>query len=346
MIHADNIFKKIGFILNDLQDQFDYLEHNPENINTPELELLLANADFLSDHIRVYIKLAAENPLVMAVDPAGETQLPDADIKEGGALVSEQISESGSDELEYIETAEELESRVDLQPKEVVFPLSEQEEPLEDKNDIRPFEFILDHPVTDRFDFEDKPVEEIFDRKLTEQEQAILESKKVNDQSTLSIVSDHDEIGPEPFLLSNEEEALQNEENDIQALDPDPIDEVLAAPGVMNEPLKDPDGKPTINELLARAGNNLSASSRNVAVTDLKQAINLNDKLLYIKDLFNGYNLAYAEAIDILNKFNDFQSADNFLNSNYASKNNWSEKQATVDRFYKLLNLRFPPEGG
>ncbi|RZM27128.1 MAG: hypothetical protein EOO88_14515 [Pedobacter sp.] len=74
----------------------------------------------------------------------------------------------------------------------------------------------------------------------------------------------------------------------------------------------------------------------------MKSAINLNQKLLYIKDLFNGYNLAYAEVIDILNKMPDFKTADNFLQANYAVKNNWASKPGTVEQFYELLRLRFP----
>ncbi|MNY48867.1 hypothetical protein D3C86_1842400 [compost metagenome] len=64
--------------------------------------------------------------------------------------------------------------------------------------------------------------------------------------------------------------------------------------------------------------------------------------MLYIKDLFNGYNLAYAEVIDLLNKMPDFKAADSFLQNNYALKNNWASRQATVDKFYELLNQRFP----
>ena len=76
-------------------------------------------------------------------------------------------------------------------------------------------------------------------------------------------------------------------------------------------------------------------------VTDLKQAITLNDKLLYIKELFNGYNLAYSEAIDILNRFNSFDEAEKFLKNNYAVKNAWESKQAVADKFYDLLRRRY-----
>ena len=57
--------------------------------------------------------------------------------------------------------------------------------------------------------------------------------------------------------------------------------------------------------------------------------------------MFNGYNLAYAEAIEIINKMPNFEAADNFLQVNYAEKNNWAQNQATVDKFYLILNRRF-----
>ncbi len=76
-------------------------------------------------------------------------------------------------------------------------------------------------------------------------------------------------------------------------------------------------------------------------ISDLKTAINLNDKLLFIKDLFNGYSLAYSEAIDILNRFESFSVAETFLKTNYATKNNWAGKPSTVEKFYEILNRRY-----
>ena len=76
-------------------------------------------------------------------------------------------------------------------------------------------------------------------------------------------------------------------------------------------------------------------------ISDIKLAITLNDKLLYVKDLFNGYNLAYSEAIEILNRFNTFEEAQRFLKTNYVTKNNWESKQATADKFYALLKRRY-----
>lgn len=77
------------------------------------------------------------------------------------------------------------------------------------------------------------------------------------------------------------------------------------------------------------------------AVTDIKSAINMNDRLLFVKDLFNGYGMAYNEAIELLNRCKNFEEADKFLKMNYVTKNHWEEKPNTVDKFYAVLRRRF-----
>lgn len=104
----------------------------------------------------------------------------------------------------------------------------------------------------------------------------------------------------------------------------------------------------TINELIQQqrqAGVNITqqfqTSTAQERVTDLRTAVSLNDKLLFIKDLFNGYSLAYSEALELLNRFNNLAEADAFLQSNYALKNGWAEKPQSVDKFYVLLRKKF-----
>lgn len=104
----------------------------------------------------------------------------------------------------------------------------------------------------------------------------------------------------------------------------------------------------TINEMIhqqKKAGVNITqqfhTSSSQDKVIDLKAAISLNDKLLFIKDLFNGYSLAYSEAIELLNRFDNYAEADAFLQTNYALKNRWSEKPNTVEKFYHLVRKKF-----
>ncbi|TDO21943.1 hypothetical protein [Pedobacter duraquae] len=378
MMNQEDLFKKIGSILQELQDQYDFLAQNPQQLNELELELFQANASFLSDHVEIIKKV--NNAKSVKELPAAEP---------------------------------------DIVPANPVL-----EELFKPDNESPTFEFVLnDQSLSDKFDFEEKPVYEIFDRPLSAEEQEIISRKQqlladqepkmtvevpaapatevklteytmeaetpasieqvqeeiqeVNDHRYVSpeleeipdtsdpddelseenVLADHeadeadekvleeeeilteeeeDEIGPEPFLVVEEKIA--------DSIVPEPVSAPIVAaeiPTVFDTPAH----KPTLNEMLAAnasGSKNIGFERSRLPVTDLKGAINLNEKLLYIKDLFNGYNLAYAEVIDILNKMPDFKTADQFLQSNYAVKNNWASKEGTVAQFYELLHLRFP----
>jgi hypothetical protein len=150
---------------------------------------------------------------------------------------------------------------------------------------------------------------------------------------------------PKPATASQPIEALKDVKFDDPIISP-PVEEdrpLFRPEAVPVKPTPQPAANkptPSLNDLLAKT-NGKTDEPVKAPIADLKQAINLNEKLLFIKDLFNGYNLAYSEVIDIINKMSSFEAADSFLQNNYAAKNNWANKQATVDQFYELLNRRF-----
>src|SRR5699024_9642253 len=80
---------------------------------------------------------------------------------------------------------------------------------------------------------------------------------------------------------------------------------------------------------------------RGKPAVELKTSVSLNDKLLIIRDLFNCYSLAYSEAIELLNRFDNLAEADAFLQSNYALKNNWASKPETVEKLYAVLRKKY-----
>ena len=366
----EDLFKKLGLILSELNEQYQFLAENPQQLSELELELFHANANFLADHVQIIkkINLNQQQPLMLA--PANEEHFAIGDSV--SAEPNDLQEESQVEEITFSEQQEENEA------DDVVTPIIAEQPALEIseiegeifKLDQSPstFEFILnDHaehetiegiPQTDynqygqdsfitnenklkadeKFEFEEKSVGELFNRPLSEEEEQILAQKiKLREKQTEEAVDqEEDEIGPEPFLVPTKEE-FPIEEEDL-TLEVAPVANTKIN---TQEPVEDPSYKPTLNELLAKGvAGNINATT-GTAIKDLKQAINLNDKLLYIKELFNGYNLAYAEAIDIANKLPNFEAADNFFQKNYATKNNWPDKQATVDKFYQLLNQRF-----
>jgi len=381
-MNQEDIFKKIGHILSELNDQYQYLAQNPQELNELELELFLANVSFLTDHVQIIRKLNIA-PVQKALPEHTESLEP---VQETITLAELQ-EEIPAPEAVIIESPAVEMPVADLIPEK---PILEQEIFKLD-NDASTFEFILNEKLSsDRFDFKEKSIDEIFDRPLSKEEEEIIAQKqKLRESDSLeSDLPEEDEIGPEPFLVEHDPEpepsAIADEPEEFTE-DKHVIDEVpvtatkaqeelfslSSAPVPANEPIVEPIVQPvftepvklteevvtepaaetttatpvklTLNDILSgntQGGTHKPEVSR--TITDLKQAISLNDKLRYIRDLFNGYNLAYAEAIDLLNKMPDFKTADNFLQNNYAVKNNWSAKQDTADQFYELLNQRFP----
>ncbi|WP_164112663.1 MULTISPECIES: hypothetical protein [Sphingobacterium] len=154
--------------------------------------------------------------------------------------------------------------------------------------------------------------------------------------------------------FERKEERPSNSEESIAGASPEQpiVREVVEEEKVLiieTETIAEQPARPlTINELIQQqrqAGVNITqqfqTSTAQERVTDLRTAVSLNDKLLFIKDLFNGYSLAYSEALELLNRFNNLAEADAFLQSNYALKNGWAEKPQSVDKFYVLLRKKF-----
>jgi hypothetical protein len=58
MMNQEDLLKKTGSILKELQEQFEFLTNNAQKLSELELELFLANANFLTDHIQILRKMA------------------------------------------------------------------------------------------------------------------------------------------------------------------------------------------------------------------------------------------------------------------------------------------------
>jgi hypothetical protein len=285
------VFKKIGTILKELNDQYDYLGNTENELNDLELELFVANAHFLAEHSAVLRKLNAQN------SPApGIVELPVKKTEE-----------------KYFEPV--------VQPLTPVAETKPEPEATHSIEEPPPHIDLGGHGADDDFHYM-RPEPEIIKHELV-----LDESQNWDDEDDAGFeIEEVAEEAPKPEPVK----AAKSEKE----TPPVEIKKEVAT----EEPL-------TINQMMSAKLHKTSGKETEhphiQPIADLKQAINLNDKLLYIKDLFNGYNLAYSEAIDLLNRFSTFGEADNFLKTNYAVKNHWDTKQATVDKFYELLERRY-----
>jgi len=160
----------------------------------------------------------------------------------------------------------------------------------------------------------------------------------------VEIINTDDETQEPNIVPTNPEPVIDNtpkvkEEESVKPQEPVRHQEPVRP----EEPVKE--NKPlSFNERMSAQLKGVHAAGSETSeppIKDIKSAISLNDKLLFVKDLFNGYSLAYSEAIEIVNRFNNFEEADRFLKTNYVTKNNWEGKKATMDKFYALLKRRY-----
>ncbi len=169
--------------------------------------------------------------------------------------------------------------------------------------------------------FEAAPVEELA-------YQAEKEVKAQVEESTVFVTEVIEE--PKEVVIEQPQEVLIQEE--INTV----IEEAPARPLTLNEIISQQKKAGVQNRVYQ-----VNQSGQSDKLTDIKAGISLNDKLLFIKDLFNGYSLAYSEAVELLNRFTSYAEADAFLQTNYAIKNKWADKPHTVEKLYDVLRRRY-----
>ncbi len=93
----------------------------------------------------------------------------------------------------------------------------------------------------------------------------------------------------------------------------------------------------SINERILdnREDKSIAAKMQKEQIKDLKLAIGLNEKFLFINELFGGDMKSYSKAIDLLNEKTPLEEAIKTLNE-MKEDNKWDESS---DSFKKLLNL-------
>ncbi|MEO6851736.1 MAG: hypothetical protein ABI203_03445 [Mucilaginibacter sp.] len=302
------VFKKIGTIVKELNEQYEYLSTTTEPLNDLELELFVANTHFLSEHSEVLRKLNLQSP-----PPIQKTAV--------------------QPEEKYFEPVVQQGTPVNLEEKAP--PIAAASEKPAEVTISSTSEYDSPAPSIDLGGHDEEDIS------YMRQQPEIIRHELILDESELW--EDEDDQGfVSEELTDNEEELI---ETPFVKAPVKPAMQPIAATHVAEPKAADTVEEPlTINQKISAT---LHATGRGTEqihaqpITDLKAAITLNDKLLYIKDLFNGYNLAYSEAMDILNRFTTFDEADKFLQTSYAIKNQWESKQATADRFYELLKRRY-----
>ncbi|HUH33336.1 MAG TPA: hypothetical protein VLZ28_05240 [Daejeonella sp.] len=339
------IFRKIGGIISEITEQYQYLSADPENMNPLELELFIANSHFLSEHLAILKKLDNVTEPVRNNQPNSADQVPPVSTSAPGLTTrSDDHIDSIALEPSVFNQVDEIRGVLAGTKEEMWFePLSESQASFSSVgiDEEIPQIAAKSEASANVSNIVEAPAPELqessfFEIKPTNQSEVAEEAKFVKEEPLAELIRE-----AEPVKLT---ESLKPSEPKAE----EAAKEVFPAKESLDHHITDSNSStaervPTLNEILSagKVKENVVLNLNTREDRELKSMIKLNDKLMFIRDLFSGYSLAYSEAIEFVNRFDNFEAADNFLKQNYADKNKWSEKQASVDQFYEILNRRF-----
>lgn len=94
-----------------------------------------------------------------------------------------------------------------------------------------------------------------------------------------------------------------------------------------------------INDNLAKKNTKKDVSSKmqSKPINDINSAIGLNDKFIFIRELFSGNKDHYIETIQLLNNFDTFENAIEFLNENF----DWDNENPNFERLKELVRRKY-----
>jgi hypothetical protein len=97
----------------------------------------------------------------------------------------------------------------------------------------------------------------------------------------------------------------------------------------------------SLNDTLKEATLELSAKLGEGPVKDLRKAIGVNDRFLFISELFRGDEAMYERSIKTINSFTIWPEAEYWIKRELKTKLGWKDSDETVKQFDQLISRRF-----
>lgn len=99
--------------------------------------------------------------------------------------------------------------------------------------------------------------------------------------------------------------------------------------------------KESLNDKLKQSNTELGDTLKHEPIRDLRKAIGINDRFVFINELFRGDEAMYERSIKTINSFHIYAEAEYWMNRELKIKLGWDEDQETVKHFYLLVKRRF-----
>ena len=124
------------------------------------------------------------------------------------------------------------------------------------------------------------------------------------------------------------------------------IDTVVEAPTLVQQQIHKEvneliTNKESLNDRLKQEKKEIAHVLKDSPVKDLRKAIGVNDKFVFISELFRGDEAMYERSIKTINTFHILPEAEYWMNRELKVKLGWNDTNETVQHFYQLVRRRF-----
>ena len=97
----------------------------------------------------------------------------------------------------------------------------------------------------------------------------------------------------------------------------------------------------SLNDRLKENRTEVMHAIKDTPIKDLRKGIGINDRFVFINELFRGDEAMYERSIKTINSFNIYQEAEYWMNRELMIKLGWDDSREIVGHFYNLVKRRF-----
>jgi len=164
-------------------------------------------------------------------------------------------------------------------------------------------------------------------------------------------VNDFENLHNEEVIVSNSEEILEEEPLPLLEIFQEVIQpEILEKEEIATNRNENAEEIPLqdvkilhleINEIHSKKAVEISQHLQEASIKDLRKAIGINDKYLFINELFGGDEKLFENSIKTINQFNIFAEADFWIKKELVAIKKWNLDLPVVEQFMLLVKRRF-----
>lgn len=97
----------------------------------------------------------------------------------------------------------------------------------------------------------------------------------------------------------------------------------------------------SLNDKLRQGKTELIEILKETPVKDLRKAVGINDRFLFVNELFRGDENMYERCIKTINSFSIYPEAEYWITRELQVKLGWNTDHTAVQHFYQLVKRRF-----